>query len=89
MLQGWTIDPDTVGPTDVHVYLGWPGNHPYGFNLGPAKSSRPDVGTAFGFGDFHGFTSVVTPPAWVTEACVYAIDRYGGGNVLIACRPIS
>jgi hypothetical protein len=85
-VAGWAIDPDTAGPTDVHVYID--GTLAV---VGTANQSRPDVAAAFPlYGPNHGF-SVSTP---ITrgrhEVCVFAINQGPGtDNPLLACRTVT
>jgi hypothetical protein len=84
-VAGWAIDPDTASPIAVHVYVDG-----QGFALGPASSSRPDVGAIFpGYGPNHAFnaqlTGIVPGPHVV---CAYGINVGGGQNNGIGCRTV-
>jgi SpoIID/LytB domain protein len=84
-LTGWTIDPDTSDPTDVHVYVGedWGGSY-------RADVPRTDVGAAYpGKGDRHGFDITLRAAAGVRTVCVYAINLGAGtSNPRIGCREV-
>ena len=84
---GWLVDPDTVAPGDVHVYVG-----SAGYNMGAADEVRGDIAAAFPhYGSRHGFR--VTLPATFApgshDVCVFAVDASGGdGNSLLSCRTV-
>jgi hypothetical protein len=82
-VAGWTIDPDTTGPIDVHVYVN--GAFAGAF---PANRNRPDVGAAHpAFGPDHGYDTVVPAPGGSAQVCVFAINvGAGNGNPLLGCR---
>ncbi|MCC6225869.1 MAG: glycoside hydrolase family 25 protein [Microthrixaceae bacterium] len=81
-LRGWTIDPDTAEPTEVHAYVGGTGT-----NLGTADQPRPDIAAAFdGYGAAHGFSGTIGALAPGPQTvCVFAINRAGGANTLLRC----
>jgi hypothetical protein len=85
-VSGWTIDPDTASPIDVHVYID-------GAFAGAARADRPrpDVGAANpGYGDNHGFDFIAPAPAGDHTVCVWAINvGQGWDNPQIGCRTIS
>ena len=85
-VSGWTLDPDTAGPTDVHVYVDGAGA-----NTGAASGNRPDIGAAFpAYGSAHGFSwtsSTLAPGAHTV--CVFAINAGGGENRLLDCRTVT
>lgn len=85
-VAGWTLDPDSTGPTDVHVYVD--GRVAGGTTAG---LSRTDIATAFpGYGDGHGYDVTVPAPIGVHTVCVYAINVGAGAvNPLLACRTIT
>jgi hypothetical protein len=69
-IAGWSIDPDTTGPVQVHVYV----NGVWTAAI-TANTSRPDVGSAHpGYGDQHGFDTTVPLAAGAHTVCVYAIN---------------
>ncbi len=85
-VSGWTIDPETTAPIDIHVYVD-------GVFVGSAQASgsRPDVGNVYpGYGNNHGFTLTVKAMAGSRRVCVYAINvRTGGVNPELGCRQVS
>lgn len=86
-VKGWSIDPDSTAPTEVHVYVNGAGYGAY-----KADASRPDVGNAYpGYGAKHGFDiSGIRVPIGTSDICVFGIDVVGGdANTLFACRSVS
>ena len=81
-VRGWTVDPDTAAPTDVHVYV----DGAFGTAL-RAGAGRPDVAAARpGYGDLHGYEGVVRVVAGAHRVCAYAINvAPGSGNPLLGC----
>ena len=86
VISGWTIDPDTTLPLDVHVYVDGVGRA----NV-PADLARGDIGAAFhGWGPNHGFKVTVDGLAVGShEVCAYAINRGRGRNVKLGCRTVT
>jgi hypothetical protein len=85
--SGWMIDPDTVAPAGVHLYID---GHVTAGTV--ASGSRPDVGLAFpAYGPQHGFSFDVGGVSPGTHtACVFGIDVAGNsGNSLVACRDVT
>ncbi|WP_456826065.1 hypothetical protein [Cellulomonas sp. P5_E12] len=82
-LSGWALDPDTTNPIQVHVYVDGVGT-PW-----LANGSRPDVAAAFGKGDTHGFSGLVSVPGGTHSVCVYAIDSGGGPNTVLRCANVT
>lgn len=81
-VRGWAIDPDTVEPIAVHVYVDG-----RGYSL-RADANRPDVGAAHGsYGPRHGFEASFALPGGQHTVCVYAINTLGD-NPLLGCRDI-
>ncbi|MEJ5254339.1 MAG: glycoside hydrolase family 25 protein [Acidimicrobiales bacterium] len=85
-VSGWAIDPDTVGPIDVHLYVDgrWGG-------AVTADGARPDVGAAYpGFGANHGFRATIPVGPGSHEVCAYAINTGSGTtNPLLGCRTVA
>ncbi len=84
-VSGWTIDPDTTAPIDVHVYVdgAFAG-------LVTAGSARPDVGNVFPvYGPNHGYGVTVPAARGTRQVCVWAIDVGVGTNPLIGCRTVT
>ncbi|SDZ41229.1 hypothetical protein SAMN05216554_3679 [Herbiconiux ginsengi] len=84
-VQGWTIDPDTTGPLEVHFYVdtGWGG-------IVTANANRADVGRVYpAYGAQHGFAGTVNAPAGAKQVCAYAINVGSGtSNPKLGCIPI-
>ena len=84
-LSGWVIDPDTVDPVELHVYVdgGWGGQL-------LADRPRPDVATAFPmYGGGHGFDIALPAAPGTRQVCVYAINAGSGNdNPLLTCRTV-
>lgn len=83
-VAGWALDPDTVDPVPVHLYLD--GTFLAAWTAG---QSRSDIGAAFGKGDNHGFAGTVTVPAGTHELCVWALDVTGGPNIRVDCKSVT
>ena len=84
-LVGWALDPDTTEPIEVHAYVDGGGH-----NLGPAQVSRPDVARAFpGYGDRHGFNTILRTGTGVHNVCLYAINVGGGVHGNLGCRQVT
>ncbi|WP_426623244.1 hypothetical protein ACPPVW_11430 [Leifsonia sp. McL0607] len=80
---GWAIDPDTVAPIAVHVYVDAAGA-PY-----QADTQRTDVGAVYPvYGPSHGFDQTIATTPGTHSVCVYAINTGPGGNVVLGCRSI-
>ncbi len=78
---GWALDPDTVAPVTLHVYVG-------GAFAGsvPADRPRPDVQAFYpGYGPARGFDALVTS-APGAPICLFAINvGPGTENTLLGC----
>src|SRR5690606_14202091 len=85
-VQGWTFDPDTSAPNDVHVYVD--GTFKGAFR---ANTFRPDVAAAFGVSANHGFDVHLAVGGGVHDVCVYAINAgpYGFTHPTLGCRRVS
>ncbi|HEY5515552.1 MAG TPA: hypothetical protein VIK12_05030, partial [Pengzhenrongella sp.] len=84
-LIGWALDPDTVDPIQVHVYVDG-----HAVMAATANVSRPDIGAAHRKGDAHGFALAVPAKAGAHTVCVYAIDTVvGGPNPQLGCRAVT
>jgi hypothetical protein len=80
-VAGWVIDPDTVAPIPVHVYIddAWAGAY-------AADVARPDVGRAYpDYGPSHGYQASWTVAAGTHQICVYAINVGIGQNIQLRC----
>ena len=82
-VQGWALDPNTVKPIKVHVYVdGRP------IRAISANTNRPDIGAAFrGYGNAHGYSTNIAVGPGDHTVCTYAINVYNGtGNPQLGCR---
>ncbi|RZS57405.1 hypothetical protein EV141_1117 [Microcella putealis] len=81
-IGGWAIDPDTVSPIDIHVYVdgAWGGSY-------RASGTRADVARVYpAYGAEHGFSVSLPVPPSAREICAYGINTGAGFNNLIGCR---
>jgi hypothetical protein len=81
VVRGWTIDPDTVGAAQIHIYVddGWAGAF-------TAAAPRPDVAAAYpGYGERHGYQQTIGVAAGPHRVCAYGINNAGPDNVLLGC----
>lgn len=84
-VSGWAIDPDTVEPIAVHVYVDGAGVPLV------ADRERPDVAAAFpGVRAAHGFAASLPAARGTRTVCAYAINNLASGaNTLLACRAVT
>jgi hypothetical protein len=83
-LTGWAVDPDTAAAIKVHVYVDDVFRGEF-----TANAFRPDVGSAFGVGNFHGFDVDLSIAGGNHRICVYAINVGAGSvNNQIGCKTI-
>lgn len=83
-VSGWTIDPDTHLPVDVHIYVGASGT------AHRADKTRPDVARAWpSYGPGHGFSEKVDLPFGDSQVCVYSINNTPGLNTLLGCKTVT
>ena len=84
-VAGWTFDPETPAPIDVHIYVdgGWGGAF-------TANLPRADIAAAFpGYGAFHGFDVTVPVSIGTHHVCAYAINvGAGSSNPLLGCATV-
>jgi hypothetical protein len=85
-VAGWSIDPDTVDPISVHVYV----NGVYK-SAAVANLPRPDIETARpGSGSAHGFDVTVPAAGGDSTVCVYGINVLtGGSNSRLGCGQVT
>jgi hypothetical protein len=86
-VKGWTVDPDTTGPIEVHVFVDGVLRTALS-----AKTFRPDIGEALPtWGPYHGFDGVVPVSSpGVHEVCVHAINVGSfAPNTFLGCRPVN
>jgi hypothetical protein len=82
-VRGWTFDPETAQPVDVHVYV----DGAYA-GAGRADRARPDVAAAYpSYGAAHGFDVTVPAGSGRHVVCAYAINVLRGTwNPDLGCR---
>ncbi|WP_353809260.1 hypothetical protein [Agromyces sp. SYSU T00194] len=83
-VRGWALDPDTVDPIRVHIYVDGSGAA-----ADWADREKPGLSTHFpGLGDLHAYDRTLTGlSAGDHRVCVYALDQVDPGQtVLIGCR---
>lgn len=86
-LSGWTLDADTAGPLDVHVYV----NGRWGGQV-RADRNRPDVQAVYPrVGPERGFDAVIPSTGGTHQACAYAINVGPNGttNPLLGCATVT
>ncbi|WP_051701960.1 hypothetical protein [Mycetocola saprophilus] len=83
-VSGWSIDPDSLGPVAVHVYVGNTAQ-PFTANL-----DRSDIGRIYPkYGAGHGFSATVTGVSGNQNVCVYAIDTAGKASTTLGCQTVN
>ena len=84
-VNGWTVDGDTTGPIEVHVYAD---GRPLG--AGAADRPRPDVAAMLP-GRSTGYSfSVPMAGGGTKNVCAYGISSGGkGDNALLGCRTVT
>ena len=84
-VNGWTLDPDTTAPLQVHVYVdGAPAT------VSTAAASRPDVARVYpAFGAKRGIDATFTAASGSRSVCAYGINVGGGTNSLLGCQTIA
>lgn len=82
-VSGWSFDPDTTEPIQVHVYVDGVGKAIM------ADKPRADVAAAYpGTGPRTGFSDFVSMSVGTHQVCIYAINNGAGGNPLISCSSV-
>ncbi len=82
VVSGWTWDPDTSDPTDVHVYVDGVGT------AVRADLIRDDVAAAYGTTPTRGFSFSRNVSPGSHTVCVYAINTGPGAHALLGCRTV-
>ncbi|MEO5842313.1 MAG: SpoIID/LytB domain-containing protein [Acidimicrobiales bacterium] len=82
-VAGWAVDPQTLGPLEVHVYVD-------GQITGlVANGQRGDLAAALGsWGSSHAFDGVIGAAPGQHNVCAYAINVGPGSHVLLGCRNV-
>lgn len=86
-VHGWTVDPDTSAPINVHIFVNGKFNR-----AATANVARRDVQAVIkGAGPNHGFNVPVTGlRAGRNTVCVFAINAAGGSNnPQLGCRDVT
>ena len=83
-VSGWTIDPDTIDPIAVHVYVD-------GASAGfVANKVRNDVGRIYpAYGANHGFGETLTAEPGSRRVCVYGMNNGVGVHSLLGCQTVT
>lgn len=84
-VSGWLIDPDEIGPADIHAYVNgrWAGRI-------VADKSRPDVAGVYpAYGPNHGFGATLAIPGGSSTICLYGYNIRGGSNTTLRCMPVT
>jgi hypothetical protein len=83
-VSGWSIDPDSLGPIVVAVYVDSSGT-PVLANL-----ARPDLAAAYpAFGPNHGFGATISTSRGTHTVCVYGLNVAVGVNHLLGCGSVT
>ena len=84
-VAGWLVDPNS-SEGSVHIYVDGQLK-----KSAAAEGSRPDVGAMFpGFGNAHGFDTVVEVPSGTHNVCVYGFNTAQPSNSpLLGCRSVA
>ena len=83
--RGWAIDPDTMSPIMVQMYVDGRTNA-----LTWANAPRPDVGAVFpAAGSNHGYTLTMQSTPGAHTVCLYAINTGPGISRQIGCRVVT
>ena len=91
-VDGWAFDIDNGAESlDVHIYIGGPAGSSSGEIHGiKANAYRPDVDNVHHQGKNHGFDANITTNKRGTQTVyAYAINIYGGQNVLLGSKPVN
>ena len=82
-VSGWAIDPDTVDPATVHVYV-----DNVGVAVAAGKASV-DVPSSFSeYGASHGFDTNLSATPGTHTVCVYGINVGPGVNSSLGCSTV-
>ena len=89
-VRGWAFDKDdTSKALAIHVYTGGPAGVGEGYPI-TANASRPDVNTAYGCGNNHGFDAKIPTKKTGTQTVyIYAINVGSGDNTLIGTKSVT
>jgi hypothetical protein len=79
-VSGWAFDPESAASLTIDVAVDG------AVQTLVADQSRPDVAAAYGVGDRHGFSGVVSATNGSHIVCVTARNVGTGGSVLLGCQ---
>jgi hypothetical protein len=82
-MTGWALDPDTTDPITVQMAVD---SASAAFT---ANQARPDIGTIFGLGSNHGYTTTMSATTGTHTVCLTAINATPGTNPQFGCRTIT
>jgi hypothetical protein len=83
-ISGWSLDPNTASPIDVHAYVGGSGV------AVRADRSRPDLLAWYpDHGTGHGFTATVPAAPGRQRTCTYGINQGAGGTTALHCAEVN
>lgn len=80
--SGWALDPDTVFPLYVDLWVDG------AKTTVVADRDRPELGAFWGNGDHHGFAATVPATAGPHHVCAWAHNVGAGGNVEVGCQDV-
>lgn len=84
-VRGWAIDPDTVDPIAVHIYVDGVGRA-----VVKADVQRPDVARVYpSFGPAHGIDALIDVGSGTHQVCSYGINQGAGSNVSLGCYTVT
>jgi hypothetical protein len=82
-VAGWAVDPDTINPTSVHVYVGSAGKAIV------ANAPSTAAATAYpAYGSNHGFTVKLPAAPGTHQVCAYGMNVGLGSNVQLGCKSV-
>ncbi|AXH36802.1 hypothetical protein DVJ78_16520 [Humibacter sp. BT305] len=82
---GWAVDLDSPGPVQINIAID-------GLlkAITTADQSRPDVGSYLpGYGDNHGYGTLVSASPGTHSVCAYAMDTGGDGWTTLGCSTVT
>lgn len=79
-LRGWSFDPDSPTPNEVHVYIDGVGTSQV------ANEPRPDIAARYGRAETLGFTHTRQLAPGTHQLCVYSINTAPADNRTLLCR---
>ena len=86
LVRGWSLDPDTVDPTRVDIYVDG-----QGATSVQANGDRPDIASYYPiYGSKHGFQTTLSLAGGKHQVCAYGINLGpAAGNTLLGCRSVT